>query len=96
MENARAWTVRGPVAWLKAVFRPARTASENQRLRTEAAALRMLESEREALAEEKIPVCAVGVQDRFGEVGKLPYLREVTGLTVENIVASAKKALTLK
>ena len=50
----------------------------------------------EALAEEKIPVCAVGVQDRFGEVGKLPYLREVTGLTVENIVASAKKALTLK
>ena len=50
----------------------------------------------EALAEEKIPVCAVGVQDRFGEGGKLPYLREVTGLTVENIVASAKKALTLK
>ena len=40
VENARAWTVRGPVAWLKAVFRPARTASENQRLRTEAAALR--------------------------------------------------------
>ena len=50
----------------------------------------------EALAEEKIPVCAVGVQDRFGEVGKLPYLREVTGLTVENIVAGAKKALSLK
>ena len=50
----------------------------------------------EALAAEKIPVCAVGVQDRFGEVGKLPYLREVTGLTVENIVARAKKALSLK
>ena len=57
---------------------------------------RELESEMLEVAEEKIPVCAVGVQDRFGEVGKLPYLREVTGLTVENIVASAKKALTLK
>ena len=50
----------------------------------------------EALAEEKIPVCAVGVQDRFGEVGRLPYLRETMGLTVENIVATAKKALSLK
>ena len=50
----------------------------------------------ETLAEEKIPVCAVGVQDRFGEDGKLPYLREVMGLTVENIVATAKKAVSLK
>ena len=50
----------------------------------------------EALAQEKIPVCAVGVEDRFGEVGKLPYLREATGLTKENILATAKKALSLK
>ena len=50
----------------------------------------------EALAEEKIPVCAVGVQDRFGEVGKMPYLRKVMGLTVENIVETAKKAVSLK
>ena len=50
----------------------------------------------ETLAEEKIPVCGVGVQDRFGEVGKLPYLREVMGLTVENIVDQAKKAVSLK
>ena len=50
----------------------------------------------ETLAEEKIPVCAVGVQDRFGEVGKLPYLREVMGLTADNIAATAKKAVTLK
>ena len=50
----------------------------------------------EALAEEKIPVCAVGVQDRFGEVGKMPYLREAMGLTVENIVATAKKSVGLK
>ena len=50
----------------------------------------------ETLAEEKLPVCGVGVQDRFGEVGKLPYLREVMGLTVENIVDKAKKAVSLK
>ena len=50
----------------------------------------------EALAQEKIPVCAVGVQDRFGEVGKMPYLRQVMGLTAENIVETAKKAVTLK
>ena len=50
----------------------------------------------ETLAQEKLPVCAVGVQDRFGEVGKMPYLRKVMGLTVENIVESAKKAVSLK
>ena len=50
----------------------------------------------ETLAQEKIPVCAVGVPDRFGEVGKIPYLREVMGLTVENIVETAKKAVSLK
>ncbi|MBR0081145.1 MAG: transketolase family protein [Clostridia bacterium] len=50
----------------------------------------------EALAKEKIPVFAVGVQDRFGEVGKLPYLREAMGLTVENMVRTAKEAVALK
>lgn len=50
----------------------------------------------EALQEEKIPVCAVGVQDRFGEVGKMPYLREAMGLTKENIIAQAKRAVSLK
>ena len=50
----------------------------------------------EALAAEKIPACAVGVPDRFGEVGKMPYLRGVMGLTVENIVATAKQAVSLK
>ena len=50
----------------------------------------------ETLAEEKLPVCGVGVPDRFGEVGKIPYLREVMGLTVENIVEKAKKAVSLK
>ena len=50
----------------------------------------------EALAQEKIPACAVGVQDRFGEVGRLPYLREAMGLTKENIVETAKRAVALK
>lgn len=50
----------------------------------------------EALAQEKIPACAVGVQDRFGEVGKMPYLRNVLGLNVEDIVSAAKKAISLK
>lgn len=50
----------------------------------------------EALAEEKVPVCKVGVPDRFGEVGKMPYLREVMGMTFEDCLAQAKKALSLK
>ena len=50
----------------------------------------------EALAEEKLPVCAVGVQDRFGEVGMMPYLRTAMGLTTDNIIAAAKRAVTLK
>ena len=50
----------------------------------------------EALAQEKIPAVAIGVQDRFGEVGKMPYLREALGMRLEDIVTAAKKAVTLK
>ena len=50
----------------------------------------------EALAEEKVPVCKVGVPDRFGEVGKMPYLRGVLGMTTEDCLAQARKALSLK
>lgn len=50
----------------------------------------------EALACEKIPVSRLGIEDRFGEVGKLPYLRQTMGFTVENIVECAKKAAALK
>ena len=50
----------------------------------------------ETLAAEKIPVMSVGVQDRFGEVGKLPYLKEIMGLTKENIIKAAKEAAALK
>ncbi|MBQ3725308.1 MAG: transketolase family protein [Oscillospiraceae bacterium] len=50
----------------------------------------------EALAHERIPVYAVGVEDRFGEVGKLPYLRQAMGLTPEHIKAVIKEAADAK
>ena len=50
----------------------------------------------EALAREKVPVVAFGVQDRFGEVGKTPYLRKAMGLTQEDLLAKAREALSLK
>lgn len=50
----------------------------------------------EALAQERVPVSAVGVKDRFGEVGKLPYLREAFGLTKEDIKKAIVDAAALK
>jgi transketolase len=50
----------------------------------------------EAMAERPVPTVRVGVPDRFGEVGKLPYLRGVMGMTIDDIVAAAKKAISLK
>jgi transketolase len=38
----------------------------------------------------------VGVEDRFGMSGKVPELLEEYGLTTANIVAKAKKAISLK
>ena len=50
----------------------------------------------EALAEEKIPVKGLGVMDRFGEVGRTPYLRKVLGLEKEDMLHAARQALALK
>ena len=50
----------------------------------------------EALARERVPVFAVGVEDRFGEVGKLPYLRRALGLTKEHILEAAREAVRAK
>ena len=50
----------------------------------------------EALARERVPVCAVGIEDRFGEVGRLPYLRKALGLTKEHIIEAAREAVKLK
>ena len=50
----------------------------------------------EAIARKPVPVTKVGIQDRFGEVGKLPYLRGVMHMTLEDIVLAAKDAVSLK
>lgn len=34
----------------------------------------------------------VGVNDRFGEVGKMPYLKEVMGMTTEDVINAIKRA----
>ena len=35
-------------------------------------------------------------KDRFGEVGKMPYLKEVMGMTNEDIINAIKKAISYK
>lgn len=51
----------------------------------------------EALAETSpTPVVRVGVADAFGRSGKVPELLEFYGLTEENIVESAKRAISMK
>ena len=47
----------------------------------------------EALAHERIPVWAVGAEDRFGEVGKLPYLKEALGLNAAHLAAVVREAV---
>jgi len=43
-----------------------------------------------------VPVVRVGVPDRFGEVGKLDYLKQAMGMDVPSIVRAAHQALALK
>ena len=43
-----------------------------------------------------VPVVRVGVRDTFGRSGKVPPLLEMYGLTADEIVSAAKKALELK
>lgn len=50
----------------------------------------------EALAREPVPALALGAQDRFGEVGKTPYLRKVLGLEREDFLRAAREAVQLK
>lgn len=47
----------------------------------------------EVLAENyPAPLESVGIKEKFGEVGKMPYLRKVFNLEVSDIVAATKKA----
>ncbi len=51
----------------------------------------------EALAESyPVPVVKVGVEDRFGQSGKVPVLLEEYGLTAANIAEKARKAIAMK
>ena len=43
-----------------------------------------------------VPVKPVGVNDEFGEVGKLPYLAKRFGLETEDIIRAAKEAVAAK
>ena len=47
----------------------------------------------EALAHDTVPVWAVGAEDRFGEVGKLPYLKEALGLNAAHVAAVVREAV---
>ena len=46
--------------------------------------------------ERPVPVEMVGVQDEFGEVGKLAYLAERFGLKAENIADAVRRVLKRK
>ena len=51
----------------------------------------------EAVAEEyPVPVLRVGVEDKFGQSGKVPELLEIYGLTASNIADKARRAVALK
>ena len=50
----------------------------------------------EALSHDPVPVWAVGAEDRFGEVGKLPYLKETLGLNAEHVAAAVRQAVRHK
>ena len=43
-----------------------------------------------------VPVERVGVKDRFGEVGPIDYLKQVMGLTAQDIAVAAKKSISRK
>ena len=50
----------------------------------------------EALAHDPVPVWSVGAEDRFGEVGKLPYLKEALGLNAAHVAAVVREAVQHK
>lgn len=47
-------------------------------------------------ANDPIPVIPVAIKDRFGEVGKMPYLRERFNLTVDDLVNACLKSIEMK
>lgn len=47
-------------------------------------------------ANDPIPVIPVAINDQFGEVGKMPYLRERFNLTVDDLVNACLKSIEMK
>lgn len=43
-----------------------------------------------------VPVESVGVKEKFGEVGKVPYLRKAMNMDVEDVVGAVKAAIARK
>ena len=43
-----------------------------------------------------VPLRAIGINDVFGQVGKMGYLKEVYKMGVEDIVTAAKEVISLK
>ncbi|MCB5955361.1 transketolase family protein [Enterococcus sp. CWB-B31] len=51
----------------------------------------------EVLAENRpVPMARIGVEDQFGQVGSVEYLKEIYGLTADNIVEKALKTIKRK
>ena len=51
----------------------------------------------EVLIEEyPVPLRAIGVDDKFGQVGRLPYLKETYNMRAEDIIRLAKEVISLK
>ena len=51
----------------------------------------------EALCENyPVPVRSIGIKEKFGEVGKMPYLRKVYNMETADAVAAAKEVVKLK
>jgi transketolase len=48
------------------------------------------------VSEYPVPVLPVGINDTFGEVGKLPYLKNIYKLNASDIAEKCKKALGLR
>ena len=48
------------------------------------------------MEEYPVPLRAIGIKDQFGQVGKLPYLKEFYNMRTEDIVSSAKEVISLK
>lgn len=48
------------------------------------------------IREYPVPMLPIAVMDKFGEVGKLPYLKSVYNLTAQDIVSACEKAIALK